>query len=432
MDSDSLFGEIKRSRIHDADIQICLLEQDVKTIKIENSRFTGEERKQISSLVIECIYKGKEATFRLNGRSNLDIQGAIKKTYNLAKLFGSSDNQKHFYISNKKLIQKTVIRKENFDVSSVMKSVNSIKKEKTVYSVNSFLSHQIAAFSVANDSGSRADFQSQIAGMESEVISRDGNEQGSGTEFSEARNINDLNITGNLDSAVKMAKSMLNARPAPTVYGKLLLDPKASIDFVNNLFDAMNGEEILKKRSFLSKFRGKQIASKIFNIYDLRFLGGSLYNRNFDDELVATTDKYLVKRGVFVNYLNDIYSAEKLNEKPKGNNFSLTTGGIRPVNAIIKKGKDSLLDLVGEVDKGIYLVNTGDAPNMLTGDVSSMVSIGYYIENGEIKYPVKETLIGGNMLDMLKNIIKVGSNVKNINGVYAPPLLIDNVKISGR
>ncbi len=432
MDSDSLFEEIKRSRINDADIQIYLLEQDVKTIKVENSHFTGEERKQLSSLVIDCIYKGKEATFRLNKRNNQDIQEAIKKTYNLAKMFGSSDNQKHFYISNKKLVQKVVTREENFDVNSVMKSVNRIKKEKLVYSINSFLSHQTMAFSAANDSGSRADFQSQAAGMESEVISRDGSEQGSGMEFSEARHINGLDIMNNLDSAVRMAKSMLNARPAPTVYGKLLLDPKASIDFVSSLFDAINGEEILKKRSFLSKFRGKQVASKIFNIYDSRFLSGSMYNRNFDDEMVATTDKYLVKKGVFVNYLNDIYSAEKLNEKPKGNDFSLTSGGIRPVNAIIKKGKDSLLDLVGKVDKGIYLVNTEDAPNILTGDVSSMVSIGYYIENGEIKYPVKETLIGGNMLDMLQNITKIGSDVRALGGIHAPAILIDNIKISGK
>ncbi len=432
MDSDFLLSEIKKSGLNDAQFQINYLDTLSYTTKIENSSFSGKETKQVSSVSVTCIYKGRSADISLNSSKAMSLQDAIIKAYKLAKLFGSSDSQTKFYSSKNKSVQKVISSKSKPVDDKFIKAVQSAKKDKKVYSINSFLSEENLKMHTANSYGARADFEWSIVNMESSVVSKDGNDQGSGMEVSESKDTSSLNIEGNLSSAIAMSKSMLGARQAPTVYGKLLFDPKAAFDFINNIFAAINGEEILKKRSFLNKFKNKQIASSNFNLKELPIFGDSLYNRKFDDELVPTSKKYFIERGVLKNYLNDIYSSEKLKEKPLGNNFNLTLGGIRPSNAILEKGDYSLENMLKDMDKGIYLINTGDSPNFSTGDISSMVSIGYYVENGEIRFPVKETLVGGNMLQMLKGIIKIGNNVQNLGGIYSPSILIDNVKISGK
>ena len=87
-------------------------------------------------------------------------------------------------------------------------------------------------------------------------------------------------------------------------------------------------------------------------------------------------------------------------------------------------------DLISEIDKGIYCKNTGDRPNMTTGDLSAMVMEGFYIEHGEIKHPVKNTLIGINMRDLLQRIHRVGADTRATFSIVSPSLVIESAKIT--
>ena len=86
--------------------------------------------------------------------------------------------------------------------------------------------------------------------------------------------------------------------------------------------------------------------------------------------------------------------------------------------------------LVSEIDKGVLCRNTADRPNMTTGDLSAMLYEGFYIEKGEIKHPLKNTLVGINMRDLLQRIIRVGSDTKTTLSMITPSFVVESGTIT--
>ena len=82
------------------------------------------------------------------------------------------------------------------------------------------------------------------------------------------------------------------------------------------------------------------------------------------------------------------------------------------------------------MDKGVVCRNTGDRPNMTTGDLSAMIMEGYYVENGEIQHPLKNTLIGINMKDLLKSVSHVGSDSRTTFSMVTPSIVIESANIT--
>ncbi|MBE0526153.1 MAG: hypothetical protein IH631_04375, partial [Candidatus Thorarchaeota archaeon] len=99
-------------------------------------------------------------------------------------------------------------------------------------------------------------------------------------------------------------------------------------------------------------------------------------------------------------------------------------------NLILTPGKGTLDDFISEMDKGIVCRNTGDRPNMTTGELSAMVMEGYYVENGEIQHPLKNTLIGINMKDLLKKVTQVGNDSRTTSTMITPTFVIESANIT--
>ncbi len=429
MDSDFLLREIQRSGINDAEIQISLLDETSDIFKVSPIKSNFIEKKNARIINVDCIYKKRKGSLYLLTDENINFQDIIKKVYNIARFFGSKDIQTNFYFSKLKLKQKCKIKNRNNFSETISLINNYLPKEGKV---RASLERENQEFYCANDSGARVEYSNSTSYFENQFIYSDMNKKATGFDVIESKKFTSYDIENSFKKSKLMAKSMLNASKAPTTYGKLILDPLASINFLSSLIDTLNGEYVVNNTSFMSKYLNKEVASKLVNIREVKSINGSFYNRKFDDEMVPTTNKFFIKKGVLKNFINNIYSAEKLKQKPLGNSFNVTFGSLRPTNLVFNKGKTSIEDMIKEVDKGIYLVDTGDSPNISTGDISYSISIGYYIENGEIKYPVKESLIGSNILSMLKNISIISLETKFLYGIKAPALLIDNVKISGR
>ncbi len=432
MDSESIRKIIGRKQ--GVQIEVISADSQTESLKIENKEFKGSEISHSSNVMIRCIYRNKGSIVSGTLIDESDLDKMIDNAISLAKTAGSNDFQKYLYRKRYSIKERLVYRKpadENF-VNRLIKDVNGIRKDPKLYSLNSIASESKVRFYGANSFGAAVEGYKEMATLETEAIAKDGINQGTGSEYSESHGLNGIDIQKNLSSALKIAKSMINAKAAPTCTGQLLLDPKAAISFVNFFTDSLDGEDIYKKKSFLSGMKNKQVASKIVDIKEEVYMRDSLYNRRFDDELMPTSSKSIVKGGKLKTYLHSIYSAEKMHEKPTGNNFMTSKGGISATNLVVKPGKLDFNDMISKVKRGIYMIDTGDRPNESTGDLSAMVSVGYYVENGEIKYPVKETLVGANMLGMMRNVIRVGSDKLSMMGTSSPSLLIDGIKISGK
>jgi predicted Zn-dependent protease len=96
----------------------------------------------------------------------------------------------------------------------------------------------------------------------------------------------------------------------------------------------------------------------------------------------------------------------------------------------VTPGKGNLDDFIADMDKGVVCRNTGDRPNMITGDLSAMILEGYYVENGEIQHPLKNTLIGINMKDLLKRVSQVGSDSRTTFSMITPSFVIESANIT--
>ena len=145
----------------------------------------------------------------------------------------------------------------------------------------------------------------------------------------------------------------------------------------------------------------------------------------FDNDGVATKNHTLVDQGILKDYVLSGYSARKLGLKPTGN-----AGGVH--NLIVEHGKNNLVEMIIEMNTGLLITDMiGFGVNQITGDYSRGAS-GFWIENGEITYPVEEITIAGNLIDMYKNIKCIGNDVDPRGNILTGSVMINKMIVAGK
>ncbi len=188
--------------------------------------------------------------------------------------------------------------------------------------------------------------------------------------------------------------------------------------------------------SVLKDKLGEKIASNCFTFYDDPLKKGAFNGASFDAEGQATKKTTLVENGVLKNYLHNTSTAKKYNAKPTGHSGIISP---HPWNPSVKKGKASLDELIKEAKNGIYISNIWYTrfQNYSTGDFSTIPRDAIFaIENGELTKPINGIRISENLLNVLKNILLLSSNQRQIYGwevetpIFSCDALIENVKIT--
>jgi PmbA protein len=196
---------------------------------------------------------------------------------------------------------------------------------------------------------------------------------------------------------------------------------------------AVNAEEVQKGRSYISDAFGDKIASENLEIVDDSLLTAGLGSRTFDAEGYPSQRTSIIEKGVLKGLLHNSYTANKDSVQNTGNASRPSYSGLPSIstsNFIISPGKGTLDDLVSEIDKGVLCRNTADQPNMTTGDLSALLFEGFYIEKGEIKHPLKNTLVGINMRDLLQRIRRVGSDTKTTLAMITPSFVVESATVT--
>lgn len=234
-------------------------------------------------------------------------------------------------------------------------------------------------------------------------------------------------------SAAQRALERLGARRVETCQVPVVFDPMTARTLVRHLFEAIAGDGIYRKRSFLVDQIGKAVAGNDVTIVDDARLIGGLGSRPFDDEGVAAQMTPVVEHGVLLNYLHSAYTARKLAALPTGNGTRTAAGSISvgPSNFYMKAGEATPQEIVASVRSGLYVVELiGFGVNVVNGDYSRGVT-GMWIENGKLAYPVQEVTIAGNLRVMLRDIEMIGNDIVHMGSVAAPTLKIRNMTVSG-
>jgi len=261
-----------------------------------------------------------------------------------------------------------------------------------------------------------------------QAIIRRGDDVGSFYDYDVARFLEDFVPEGLGAKAAKEALSCLNARKIGSGVMTVVLGPLASPSLAGSVCYAAVAEEVQRSRSFLAGKLGQRIASEHVTLIDNPLIPRGLATSAFDGEGVPRKPLTIVESGVLRSYLHDTYTAGKAGVESTGHS---TRGGISPTNVIPKLGTMTAAEIIAGVEDGLYLNDSFAYPNMVTGDLSTTVEFGFRIEGGKLTYPVKNTMFGANLLDMLMNLDAVSSDYREEPGRIMPTVRVHNVRVAG-
>ena len=194
---------------------------------------------------------------------------------------------------------------------------------------------------------------------------------------------------------------------------------------ISHLTGAISGGSLYRKSSFLLDHLGKQVLPDWFQISERPHLLMRLASTPFDSEGVRTQDLEIIQDGVLQTYLLTSYSGRKMGMQSTGH-----AGGIH--NWLVKPNlTGGLTALLRQMGTGLLVTDVmGQGVNIVTGDYSRGAA-GFWVENGEIQYPVAEITIAGQLQDMLKNIVAVADDIEHRSNIQTGSILLDKMKISG-
>lgn len=218
--------------------------------------------------------------------------------------------------------------------------------------------------------------------------------------------------------------SRLSPRKLPTMKAPVMFAAEVATGLFGHLVGAISGGSIYRKSSFLLDSLGKQILPEWVTVEEHPHLLKGMASTPFDSEGVRTQRRDIVKEGVLQTWLMTCYSARKLGLQTTGH-----AGGIH--NWRIAGQGDDFNAMLRKLGKGLLVTELmGQAVSGITGDYSRGAA-GFWVENGEIQYPVSEITIAGNLKDMLRNMVSIGSDIETRSNIQCGSIILPEMKIAG-
>ncbi|EKA4522058.1 metalloprotease PmbA [Vibrio cholerae] len=224
--------------------------------------------------------------------------------------------------------------------------------------------------------------------------------------------------------AAENTVSRLDPQKLKTGQFPVMFAADVATGLIGHLVMAISGGNLYRKSSFLLDHLGKTILPTWFNISERPHVMRGLASSPFDSEGVRTQDLEIITDGVLATYLLTSYAARKMSMTPTGH-----AGGIH--NWYVKSTGQNYQQMLKELGTGLLVTEVmGQGVNVVTGDYSRGAA-GFWVENGEIKYPVSEITIAGNLKQMLQQIVAVGSDVETRSQIQTGSILIESMKVAG-
>ena len=275
------------------------------------------------------------------------------------------------------------------------------------------------------------------------VIAGEGNSMQSGSWRSSKRHFKDLDtIEFVAGEAGKRTVEKLGARPVPTQKVPVVFDRDVAGNFWSGILSAMNGDSVYKKTTFLTEYLEKQIVPEFITVVDDPLIPRHTSSTPVDGEGNPTIKNVLIEKGILKMFVYDSLTARKAGVKvnpivSRGGGFR--GGGYRvlpsasALNMIVGNGSVSRETIISGIKNGFYVtgLRSRSGVSTTTGTFSSGAS-GFWIENGEIAFPVDGVTLGGNTLDMLMNIEILSNDLELRRSRNCPSFKVSQMTVGGR
>lgn len=271
------------------------------------------------------------------------------------------------------------------------------------------------------------------SGVGVSVIAGEGADMEAEYDFAHAVHMSDLEDPAAVGQrAGEKATARLGARRMPTAQVPVVFDPRVAGGLLGHLTGAITGPAIARGTSFLKDRLGEQIFASGIEIVDDPHRKRGLRSKPFDAEGIANAKQSIVKDGVLTTWLLDLASARQLGLETTGHAGRGTSGppSPGPSNLYLTPGTLSRAELMADIDAGLYITSLmGMGVNGVTGDYSRGAS-GFWIENGEITFPVTELTIAGNLNQMFAGMSRA-NDLEFRYGTNSPTVRIDGLTVAG-
>lgn len=277
----------------------------------------------------------------------------------------------------------------------------------------------------ANTYGFSSVIHSSRHSISCSLLAEDENGKQRDYDYTTSRNQQNLvDLSTLARSAASRTISRLGARKIKTQKVPVIFSSRVSSSLLSTFISAISGGNLYKKNTFLLDSIGKQIFNKNLRVYEQPHIYGALGSFPFDAEGVPTRNNVFIEDGVLQQYVLGSFSARKLGLKTTAN-----AGGVH--NLTVSPTDDDLDSIMKKMDKGLLITELmGQGVNILTGDYSRGAT-GFWVEDGKIAYPVEEITIAGNLKDIFKEIVAVGSDINPNIQTRCGSVLISEMMVAG-
>lgn len=232
--------------------------------------------------------------------------------------------------------------------------------------------------------------------------------------------------------AARRTLGRMKPRKINSQQAAIFFEPRVAKSLLSAFAGAISGTSITRGTSFLKGDLGKKIFADGITVIDDPLLPRGLGSHPFDAEGIAAHKTEFVTHGVLNSWMLDCRSARQLKLQTTGHAIRGLSSAPHPAstNLYIAAGTSSPKELLGSVKSGFMVTETiGHGTNLITGDYS-VGATGFWVENGEIAYPVSEVTIAGNLRDMYANLIAANDLVFRTS-TNTPTLMVPNMTIAG-
>ncbi len=418
-------------KIGASDASVTIGHSISETVNFRNKNLDESNRSDGLAFSIDTYIGKKKSSISSSNLLNENLDILIEKCYETTKItpedeFNSlpdknllADKLKDLniydntHIDNDKKIQ---YLKELEDVAS---------EDKKIINTESSFTEKKTNFILASSDGFCSGYKTSLFTTSCVAVAKDENSMERDYEYSSKRYLNDIKDPQTLG---KLAKHQTIRKLSPKKIGSeklsVIFDKRIAKGILSAFASAILSSAIARGTSFLKDKINEQIFSNSINIIDKPDIIKGLGSKNFDSEGIKSETLNLVKKGVLKNYLVDTYNGKKLNLQSNGRSGGTT-------NLYFENGKQSYNELLKTNSKCIYITETiGHGSNLVTGDYS-VGATGFFVEDGEFKYPINEITIAGNFKDMFKKMF-LANDLDFEYSTNSPTMMIEGMTVAGK
>lgn len=439
--SDIINSLLDKAKKQGADeVDVILIDSSSLSTEVRLAKPVTIDRAEDSSLGLRILVDKRQAIVSTEDLSDDSLNKLVERGIAMAKV---TPRNSHLGLASKEQIAHSIIDLDLYDpVEPSMEQLIDSAKEAEAYALENkqiknsegaSAHYQASQIIFASSNGFEGSYKGSSTSVAVSVLAGESNNMQTGSDFSVSRHREDLKSVAAIGrEAAQNAIEKLNPRKLATDEMEVIFDAKVAKRLLAAFASAINGSAISRGTSFLLNSMGEEIFNSNITIIDDPLIKRGIGSRPFDGEGIQGEKLTLVENKIFTEYFLDIHTANKLKLKTNARAARSIAGAPHPslTNLIMLPGKNSTSELIKSIKKGILVKEIiGHGANIVTGEYSQGVN-GFYIENGEILYPVSEITIASNLKHMFKTMI-AGDDLKIESNINCPSLHIERMTVAG-